>query len=67
MALKPVDPRAGRMCSHCNQPKSAKPVLHCPSGKCRWWRCDRCKAVNDPQGRNDRSDPSGRVKDGSKR
>lgn len=59
---KPADPRAGKLCSNCNTPRPAHPRPHCATGQCTWWRCDRCKAVNDMQGRNDIIDLAGNRK-----
>lgn len=64
-----VDPRAGRMCSHCNAPKPNPRDLkkHYPSRLCPWWHCTRCGADNDAQGRNTITSLDGQRKDGKQR
>lgn len=57
-----VDPRAGKLCSACNHPRPTTPEFHCPRPACNWWRCTRCGAENDPDGRNSAVDLSGRPK-----
>lgn len=57
--MNPVDPRAGKLCTNCNAKKPDDAMVHCMSPSCTWWRCRGCRAVNDPQGRNDRISPSG--------
>lgn len=59
-----VDPRGSKLCSNCNMPRPPKPAMHCASGRCGWWKCPRCQAWNDSVGRNNKTDPEGRSKDG---
>lgn len=61
-ALKPVDPRAGKLCSNCNAPRPAEYAVRYHCGYCKWWECPRCHALNDPQGRNDKTSLAGQSK-----
>ncbi|QZN86934.1 hypothetical protein [Cellulomonas sp. C5510] len=63
--MKTVDPRAGRLCSHCNYQRQANNRAHCVSSTCSWWVCLRCGASNDAAGNNSKSDSQGRAKAGS--
>lgn len=63
MTIK-TDPRAGTLCTSCNALRAdAKP--HCENPRCAWWRCKRCRAVNDQWGHNDRVDAAGNSKTGA--
>lgn len=57
-----TDPRAGKLCTSCNQPKPDPFKAHCASPTCAWWQCPRCRANNDPQGNNDRTTDDGTTK-----
>lgn len=61
---RPVDPRAGKLCTSCNKPKPADARKHCPSPTCDWWKCT-CGAVNDRTGSNDRTNRDGTPRDRS--
>lgn len=51
--LRPADPRAGKLCTSCNQAKPARPAKHCPGNTaCPWWVCGRCGSYNDARGNN---------------
>lgn len=50
---RPIDPRAGKLCTACNKPKTdVMSVPHCKNPQCKWWRCAHCKAFNDETGAN---------------
>ena len=55
MTARPVDPRAGKLCTSCNRLKPANAPAHCPSPTCDWWKCTACGAVNDATGSNSRT------------
>lgn len=63
--MKTTDPRAGKLCTHCNHPRQQNNRMHCVSPNCAWWTCRRCGAANDPAGNNSKSDSQGRAKAGS--
>lgn len=53
---RPVDPRAGQLCTSCNRsrnhPSKPSTEMHCSSPTCPWWRCAGCHADNDSTGAN---------------
>ncbi|WP_169165149.1 hypothetical protein [Cellulomonas taurus] len=63
--MKPVDARAGKVCSNCNYRRQIDNRKHCPSRTCTWWKCLRCGASNDEAGRNSVVDLQGRSKRGA--
>lgn len=58
-APRPIDPRAGKLCTACNKPKTIDSRDHCENPACTWWRCRECKAVNDATGSNDLTNRDG--------
>lgn len=50
---RPVDPRAGILCTSCNTGKRHDAKPHCDTKTCPWWKCHKCGASNDATGAND--------------
>ena len=52
---RPIDPRAGVLCTACNSLKPPDSRPHCPSPTCNWWHCRQCGADNDATGSNSKT------------